>query len=333
MGEIMKTVVARAPCRIGLAGGGSDLPSIVDKVGGAVVNLTIGVFSYAYVETSHIDCLSSYDQEIYDGDKSSLPLHAACIEYFRAHFSVTDKVKITSFCEAPMGSGLGGSSSLTVAIIAGLGEFFAINLTKAQIALIAIHVEREICGFAGGLQDQYAAAYGGVNYLQFTANGNEVTPLNMLDWFKFTLETGSILIDLNASRHSSKIITEQITSAKNSTVSGEKFLQLREQADRMRDAVQNGNVADFQKILQDNWEIKRSTSVSISNTYIESILEKLQDKVSVKALKLCGAGGGGHLFVMFDPKERNLVSSFCSKKNLLVRNVNIINEGVKVSAV
>ena len=187
-----RTVRARVPLRLGLAGGGTDLSPYCDEFGGAVLNLTIDRYAYATIEPSpdgmvhfvapDMNTTETFAPELASIRTSKLPLHAGVMSRMLKDWGggVVPAVRVTSFVDAPPGSGLGSSSALVVALVEAFRELYAAPLGPYDVAHLAFEIERIDLALAGGRQDQYAATFGGVNFIEFHANDRViVNPLRV----------------------------------------------------------------------------------------------------------------------------------------------------------
>lgn len=218
-----KIIVSRAPLRLGLAGGGTDLPLFSKLFGGSVVNLTIKKYVYCKVISlkKKYVLLDSQDQNkiikyFFNKKKKLNQSHLNLLE--NIYIYVRDKynnnknfsVKIILYSEVPNGSGLGGSSALVVATLSALLKYLNKNISKRQLVNDAIFLERDICKIPGGHQDQYAAVYGGLNFINFKKNRDvDLKKINTSNKFINLLESSIMLFYYNKKRVSSKVILDQ----------------------------------------------------------------------------------------------------------------------------
>jgi D-glycero-alpha-D-manno-heptose-7-phosphate kinase len=300
---------SKAPLRIGLAGGGTDVSPYCDIYGGAILNATVSLYAYATIEPL---TGSEITFEAVDRNESityvaapELPidnqLDLATGVYnrlVRQYGAMPSSFRLTTFVDAPAGSGLGTSSTLVVAIIGAFAEWLRLPLGEYDIAHLAYEIEREELQMAGGKQDQYAATFGGVNYMEFYDEGRViVNPLRIKPQYLNELENNLLLYFTATSRKSADIIEVQ---AKNVVDKNEKSIeamhQLKEQARMMKEALLRGKVHEIGAILDYGFRFKKQMAAGISNERMDSIYEAAL-KAGATGGKISGAGGGG--FMMF----------------------------------
>lgn len=300
---------SKAPLRIGLAGGGTDVSPYCDLYGGAILNATISLYAYATIEplsapqiiVEAIDRgeIASYDQA------DALPidgmLDLACGAYnhiVRKYGPVPSGFKLSTVVDAPAGSGLGSSSTLMVAIIGVFAEWLNLPLGEYDIAQMAYDIERTELTMAGGKQDQYAATFGGVNFMEFYKDNKViVNPLRIKPEYLYELENNLLLYFTATSRLSSTIIEAQSKNVKeNNQQSIDAMHHLKEQSQMMKEALLKGNIHDIGGILDYGFRFKKQMAKGISNDTMDEIYEAAL-KAGATGGKISGAGGGG--FMMF----------------------------------
>jgi D-glycero-alpha-D-manno-heptose-7-phosphate kinase len=309
-------VRARAPLRIGFAGGGTDLPFYADTFGGCVLNATIGLFAYCSIELrddSKVRFVAlDHEQEIEaDADADVAPmgmlaLHAAVHRRIVRQFLSGAYLPVTVMTnsEALPGSGLGSSSTLVVAMIEAYRELLALPLGEYDVANLAYQVERVDVGQAGGRQDQYAAAFGGINFMEFAGEQTIVNPLRIRSATLSELEAMLVLYFTGISRESAKIIIEQSASLRSGREGSlEAMHQIKRDAYAMKHALLHNDLRAFAATLGRSWEAKKRTAGGISNGEIDRI-HALAMEAGAWAGKVSGAGGGGFLFFMVAPERR-----------------------------
>lgn len=298
---------SKAPLRLGLAGGGTDVSPYSDLFGGAVLNITIGMYAYATIKPLHekkihLKAVDRNEEIVLPAEKklaTNSKLDLAKGVYNRV---VKDFVKkplsfeLTTYVDAPPGSGLGSSSTLVVAILGAFVEWLKLPLGEYDIAHLAYKIEREDLKMHGGRQDQYAATFGGVNYMEFYKNDKVVVnPLRVKEKWLHELENNLVLFFTETSRLSSEIIKKQSENVKKkNTKSIEAMHSLKEQSVMMKEALLQGNIDDIGKILHYGWEHKKAMAEGISNAQIEKIYNAAM-KAGATGGKISGAGGGGFM--------------------------------------
>ena len=307
---------SKAPLRIGLAGGGTDVSPYCDLYGGAILNATISLSAYANIEPLDdkkiiVEALDRKEIQIHDFN-SQLPINGeldllkGVYNRVKKEFSFPDSgFRLSTFVDAPAGSGLGTSSTLVVAILGAFVEMLKLPLGDYDIAHLAYEIERYDLGLAGGRQDQYAATFGGVNFMEFYGNDKViVNPLRIRSNYLHELENNLVLYFTATSRESATIIKEQV---KNVTSKDEKSIdamhQLKEQAKMMKDALLKGKLSEFGEILDFGFQQKRKMAANISNSAIEEIYESAK-KAGATGGKISGAGGGGFM-IFYCPGNTN----------------------------
>ncbi|WP_229678064.1 GHMP family kinase ATP-binding protein [Caldovatus sediminis] len=307
---------ARAPLRLGLAGGGTDLSPYCDEFGGNVLNCTIGVYAHAVVEERFDWCVSFSANDIEAVDEA-MPLPELPLDGGLAlHRGVYNRI-FREFCggrplavsvhtavDAPPGSGLGSSSALVVALVKAYAEFLSLPLGDYDIARLAYVIERVDLGMAGGRQDQYAAAFGGFNFIEFLPGDRViVNPLRVHHAHSREFEGSLLVCHTGRSRISSQIIEQQTRGL---TRHAEDALaamhQIKQEAVDMKLCLLRGDIRGMARVLGSSWEAKKRTAEGVSNTEIERIYGMAME-AGAWAGKISGAGGGGFLMLLA-PHER-----------------------------
>tara|TARA_B100000427_G_C15426818_1_gene558861 strand:- start:271 stop:1089 length:819 start_codon:yes stop_codon:yes gene_type:complete len=232
---------------------------------------------------------------------------------------------LNTFSDTACGSGLGGSSTLVVSIIKAYSLFFDLNLNKEEIASIAFKVEREDVGIIGGAQDQYAAAYGGFNFMYFNKKNVEVEPLNLAKDIIEELQSSTVLFYTGIQRNAS-----QIEKEKKSLINKEQSLlamhRIKKNAIQMADHLKNSEILHFATILNESWKNKKMVSKAVSNNKIDNIYNLALNHGAYGG-KVSGAGGGGHMFFIIDPIKKNSLINALDKEDGEVVNFKFENEG------
>lgn len=331
---------SKAPLRIGLAGGGTDVSPFCDEFGGAILNATISLFAYTTIETISeekiiIEAKDRNEIETFDWS-TSLPINGT-LDLAKGVYNRIQKdyglkkqgIKITTFVDAPAGSGLGTSSTLMVSIIGAFVEMLKLPLGDYDIAHYAFEIERKDLLLAGGRQDQYAATFGGVNFMEFYANDKViVNPLRIRQEYLFELENNLVLFFTATSRESATIIKEQqknVVQKNNESV--EAMHQLKYQAQLMKEALLKGKLNDIGEILNYGFEQKRKMANNISNHLIEEIYLTAK-KAGATGGKISGAGGGGFMIFYCPSTLRYNVINALEKFGGMVNHYNFCSQGL-----
>jgi D-glycero-alpha-D-manno-heptose-7-phosphate kinase len=310
-------VRSRAPLRLGLAGGGTDVSPFCDQHGGFVMNVTIDKYAYATVDASASGLVEFCAQDA-GVQEAAEPEHVQAspgplqlMKGVYLHLSDTylggrrPLVRMRTHSDAPPGSGLGSSSTMVVALVTAFAEYFSLALGEYEIAHLAFHIEREKLGLSGGKQDQYAAAFGGFNFMEFYAEDRViVNPLRIKDWIWAELESSLVLYFTGVSRSSAKIIDEQSRNIREGrSDSLDAMHRLKVEATQMKEALLRGDLNRFAEVMQSGWVAKKQSASSISNTTIDEV-ERLAFANGARATKVSGAGGGGFMMFVCDPVHR-----------------------------
>lgn len=331
---------SRAPLRLGLAGGGTDVSPYSELYGGAILNATIGLYAYATLELRDDNNISlvAYDRQEtvelevsenlrLDGKLDLLKgVYNHLVKYYiKKPFGFT----LSTYVDAPAGSGLGTSSTLVVSILGAFAECFSLPFGEYDIAQIAYAVEREDLKMAGGKQDQYTAAFGGVNFMQFLNDDRViVNPLRIKQKYLDELEFNLLLYYTGKSRLSSSIIEEQSENVKkNKEVSIDAMHKLKEQANLMKEALLKGKIDALGDILNFGWEFKKQMANSISNSFIDEIYDEALS-AGAKGGKISGAGGGGFMMIYCPNNTRYNVMNKLNKFGGEFRPYNFTESGL-----
>ncbi|MBY5162541.1 GHMP kinase [Salsipaludibacter albus] len=295
-------VHARAPLRISFAGGGTDVPPYPQQAGGAVLSATIDWAAYASVRRGDDGAvhLSSPDLSTAAAISGRQQLARVVLD----DLGGPDGAEVVLSCDAPPGSGLGSSSSLIVAMAAALADLQGTPLGPYELADRAVRLERRDLGVPGGLQDQYAATFGGFNFIEFTGDGVLVHPLRLRSDVLAELHGSLVLVPAPVtSRRSSGILTRQIEATRSREADTMARLdRLKGLAIELRTKLLRGDLTGFADVLHENWQAKRQLAQGITNDEIDDLYATARDLGALGG-KLLGAGGGGYLLLMV-PFER-----------------------------
>ncbi len=308
-------VRARAPLRLGLAGGGTDLSPYCDEYGGAVLNSTIDRYAYAFIEPSPDRLLHfvardlGIEERLEPGEaalaQARLAIHAGVWRRMAALAPGLAPLRVTTYVDAPAGSGLGSSSALVVALVEAFRTRLGLPLGLYDVARLAFEVERVDLALAGGKQDQYAAAFGGANFIEFLAHDRViVNPLRIPRGFVNELEASLVICFSGVSRRSEAIIEDQQRHmAGHDAAAIESLHQLKSDAVEMKQALLRGEIRDMAAILNRSWDAKKRTASGVSSPAIDRLHETAMAHGAL-AGKVSGAGGGGFVMFLTPPEDR-----------------------------
>ncbi len=316
---------SKAPLRIGFAGGGTDVSPYSDIYGGAILNATINMYAYATIipRDDHKIIFNAVDRgEIFEYESSdSLPIDGN-LDIAKAIYNRIIKVfslkkcsfELITYVDAPPGSGLGSSSTLVATIIGAFVEWLNLPLGEYDIANLAYKTERIDLGYAGGKQDQYAATFGGVNFMEFFNNEKViVNPLRIRSNILNELANNLVLYYTGTSRLSSTIIAKQQESIANNNVNSIKAMHhTKEMAVLMKETILMGNLNEIGPIMLQAWEYKKNMAIGISNPELDEIYAAAINAGATGG-KISGAGGGGFMFYYCPENTRYAVISELKK--------------------
>ncbi|WP_292229857.1 dehydrogenase [Brevundimonas sp.] len=311
---------ARAPLRLGFAGGGTDLSPFCDTHGGFIMNATVALYAYAHLTPRNDDQVLfealEQNESFTHRATEQLPIDSTTLLHRGVYNRVVRDfngghpipVTVRTTVDVPSGSGMGGSSALVVALLEAFRAHLALPLGEYDLARLAFSIEREDLKLSGGKQDQYAAAFGGFNFMEFHDQDRViVNPLRLPTGVIRELEASLVLYYTGQSRSSAQIIETQREKVK---IADQKSLsamqQLKQEALDMKEALLTSDFDRIAATLRRGWEAKKATSSAISNTEIERILELALTQGAV-AGKVSGAGGGGFLMILCPPERRQRV--------------------------
>lgn len=319
-------VRSKAPLRLGLAGGGSDVSPYSDIYGGVILNATINLYAYCTIEETEdsnisiiafdANCNKCYPSEKkLDIDSNAILIKGVYNRIVKDYNLNPLSFRITTYNDAPAGSGLGTSSTMVVCILKCFVEWLGLPLGDYEIARLAYEIERKDLGLSGGKQDQYAAAFGGFNYMEFLQNDMViVNPLKIKRWIVDELEASMLLYFTGKSRSSAAIINEQ---KKNTSSNNEDAItamhKIKQSAKDMKLAILKGDINGFADILREGWENKKKMASNITNPMIQEAMD-VAIAAGAKACKVSGAGGGGFIMFVVEPTRKKEVEK--ALKNL-----------------
>ncbi len=316
---------SKAPLRLGLAGGGSDVSPYSDLYGGNVLNATINLAAYCSIEPLNRPVMRVNAADAGIRKEVSLgtgPVNSGALLIDGVYNRVTRDFgpipaagfAITTYNDAPAGSGLGTSSTMVVCILKCFAEWMGIPLGDYELARLAYEIERKDLLLAGGKQDQYAAAFGGFNFMEFLPSDMViVNPLRVKDWIIEELEASMLLYFTGRSRSSAAIISEQQKATRSGASEAvEAMHRIKQSAIDMKLALLKGDMTRFAAILGQAWEDKKKMAGAITNPMIQEAFDTAMAAGAISG-KVSGAGGGGFMMLMVPPEHRVAVIEALSK--------------------
>lgn len=356
---------SKAPLRISLAGGGTDLNNYSDTFGGAILNATISMYAYSTIRTKdkadaalikeEEKLLNPVEIKFIAADKEEevsfkltelapleingqLDLHKAIFNRILKDYrkdlvlglNRVESLEITTYVDAPAGSGLGTSSTLVVAIIGSFQEWLHLPLGEYDLADLAYSIERVDLDMAGGKQDQYAATFGGFNFMEFYKDNRIiVNPLRIRQEYLNELEFNILLFHTGKNRFSSTIISKQEANVtENKTNSLDAMHKLKEKAYEMKEALLKGQFNKIGEILDIGWQYKKDTATEVTNSLIDEMYETAK-KAGATGGKISGAGGGGFMMVFCPRISRYNVIKALEKFGSEFRRYNFTKTGLR----
>ncbi|MEM0448489.1 MAG: kinase [Methanomassiliicoccales archaeon] len=329
-------VRSKAPLRISFAGGGTDVAPYSEERGGIVLSATIDMHAYCTIRPRqdremHIRSLDMSKDENwalngamlrYDGN---LDLIKAVLN----HFEVRQGFDLFVHCDAPPGSGLGGSSTVMVSLIGAFSEWLSVPLSQYEIAKLAYVLEREELGFAGGKQDHYSATFGGFNLMEFRRDETIVTPLRIKSEVLNELHYHILLCYTGRTRDSAGIIESQRTGMREKRP---QVIEALDEAKRLametKDALMRGEIRRIGELLHESWVQKKRFSEHITNEYIDKIYSTAKLNGAIGG-KISGAGGGGYMFFICEYERKHEVAKALSKLGVIVQNFSFDKYGLQ----
>lgn len=331
---------ARAPLRLGLAGGGTDVSPYCDVYGGHVLNVTIDRYSYAVIKPLAEPAVRFIAADLQVAEDMPLAAQYALDSKLKLHRAVYNKIveryhggqplalELTTFCDAPAGSGLGSSSALVVVMVKAFTELLNLPLDEYGIARLAFEIERVDCGLQGGRQDQYSATFGGFNFMEFSAEDRVlINPLRVKNWIACELEASLVLFYTGVSRESATIIADQSRNmSSGDSAAVDAMHGLKQEALTMKECLLKGDFQGLVESMRQGWESKKRSAKSVSNPHIERIYHAAIEAGAL-AGKVSGAGGGGFM-MFFVPPEKNMdVIRTLSRQDGVISNCHFTHHG------
>jgi len=296
-------IITRTPFRISFVGGGSDLESFYAQSKGAVLSTTINKYMYIsshkFFDETKTRVKYSKTETVSSLEELQHPILKTVLKQYGVHGGI----EVSSIADVPAGTGMGSSSSFTVGLLHNMHVIKSLYPSKESLASGACNIEIELLKEPIGKQDQYAAAYGGLNVIEFNTNGTvNVNPIYLDQEINSTLQNNLLMFYTGNQRSASKILAEQ----KKNTSQADKFAALKEMVDlvyELRDTLFLGDFSRFGNLMHQNWLLKKSLASGVSNPTIDQAYQTAMQNGALGG-KLLGAGGGGFLLFFCEPKNQ-----------------------------
>jgi len=320
-------ITVRSPVRLTFAGGGTDIQSYYKKNGGFLVAAGIDKYSWVMANKGYYDYIHlkySKEERVNSAKEISHPIFREML----LHFKCKEPIELVSMADYPIGSGLGTSSSFSVALAQCLSDYFGVKPTyKKEIAELACHIEIDILKDPIGKQDQYASAFGGINGYTFNPDGSVIVePVKIGNGNIAQLNEHILIFDTQIPRKSSYVLTDQVKEMEEGGDVILKLDQAKVMAYEVRKLLEDGKLDEFGSLLNDYWNLRKSFSDKVSNPKIDEAYEEAL-KSGALGGKLQGAGGGG--FLMFYCKDKEKLIESMTKMGLKHLSFKFDFEGVK----
>ncbi|MBX6340944.1 MAG: GHMP kinase [Thermomicrobiaceae bacterium] len=329
-------LIVRAPVRISLAGGGTDLEAYYRVYGGVVINTTIDKYFYVFlkpnlngsIQLSSSDYGTFYRQSVeedmlWDGD---LALPRAILH----HFGIRDGISLFLASEIPPGTGLGSSSSVAVAVIKAISTACGERLSRAEIAELACEIEIKKLGMPIGKQDQYASAFGGLNLIRFRTDGVEVEPLAVSQDVLQRLQRNLLLFFTGSARNSADILRQQRRSSEEQNPQVIQALHaVKAMALEVQDCLVRGDLRRFGELLHESWQQKKRFAANVSTSFVDECYELARSRGALGG-KLTGAGGGGFMMLYCEEDAQPAVIAALEERGLRRMDYHFETDGARV---
>lgn len=329
-------LIARAPLRISFAGGGTDLEAYYARYGGLVVSATINKYFYVIMTRTLDDAvqITSADFRTFErrasGSELSTEGELGYLKSILHEFGVTRGLSVFTASEIPPGTGLGSSSTVAVALIKSLATLCDRRASKQEIAELASFIEIRKLSRPIGLQDQFAASFGGLNVIEFDAAGTTVSPLRLPLEVRDQLERSILLFFTGSSRNAASILSQQRRSSERDEPKVIESLHgIKRDALEVRQALREGRIRRVGEILHHSWQRKKQLAPGVSNERIDQLYQTALEHGAVGG-KIAGAGGGGFLLLYCEPENQNEVTTVLESEGLTRMDFHFDDGGAQV---
>jgi len=306
-------ITSRTPLRVSFFGGGTDYPEYFERHPGAVVGMTID--KYVYVSALRLANFLQYKYRVaysrVEAESRIENIQHPVVRAVLEHYQIEQALDINIMADLPASSGLGSSSAFTVGLINLISSLRSAPLTKLDLGLKAIFIEREVLKERVGVQDQLHAAYGGLNRFDFVDSRIRISPVQMASECQRQFVSSLVLLYTGITRYASENLKEQMESTMEKKVDRElgNLIELTSQAVRVLEGKDpDAMLRDFGAMMHEGWMIKRKLSSRVSTAAIDDLYDRAR-KAGALGGKLCGAGGGGFLLMVVPPEAREHFAS------------------------
>lgn len=328
--------VGMSPMRISFAGGGTDMPEYYEKFGGCVISTSIDLFTYLVFNPRTDNSIQAFASDFESHQESK---KFEDLEFQLGTEIAVSTVKLLKFkaggdylisSNVKPGSGLGGSSSLAVNCVKTISTLQKKILSNKEIAETAFHIERDILNHPIGKQDDYIAAFGGFNFINFNSKQVDVTPIHLSSSTFLELQENLILFNTGTTRKSSDVLENQLSSIKNQNVATlDSLHNVKELAEDLYHSLKTSNLQNFAEILNKGWEYKKKFTRGVTNERIDKIYESAMSNGAIGG-KITGAGGGGHILLYCEKNKQELLKQKMQNLGLNFVKFNFHKNGAKV---
>jgi D-glycero-alpha-D-manno-heptose-7-phosphate kinase len=329
-------LIARAPVRVSFAGGGTDFASYYERFGGLVVSATIDKYFYVFASVNrreNIQIMSSDYQTFYRQDAGQEMLWDGDLSLPRAvlsHFKIREGLSMFLASQVPPGTGLGSSSTATVAVIKAVSSLLGLGLSKHDVADLACGIEIEKLGMPIGKQDQFAAAYGGVNAIAFSREGVAVRPLGLAPATLEALESNILLFYTGAAREAARTLTLQDAAVRGGDRAVlDSLHELKAMAQDTQRYLETGALTKFGEMLDASWQRKKRLAPGITTGEIDEYYAAARSHGAIGG-KITGAGGGGFLMLYCPSGTGSRVTEALERRGLKRMDFSIDFDGARV---
>jgi D-glycero-alpha-D-manno-heptose-7-phosphate kinase len=324
-------ILSRAPLRIPLGGGGTDLPSYYSHHGGFILSVAINKYVYIYVNRPAADSLLRVKYSRYEQVEKVADIQHDLVRPALQMLSIDGNMEIVSMADVPDGTGLGSSGSYLVALLSALYEFKREKVPTQALAEAACHIEMNLANHPAGKHDHYLAAFGGITTLEIQQDGRvHVSPLNVSLSTVEDLRAGTLLFYTGIRRSSKEILGAQRRDTENGNQAVVDSLhRTKELGYRIKDSLEEGNLSCYGRLLDEHWQNKKRRSSQISDPQIDGWYDLARERGALGG-KIMGAGGGGFLMLFVPPERKAAVRQALTSEGLREMPSEFDFEGAKV---